>query len=139
MNIPLDTLSSTSEQYRGHHALVIGGSMAGLLAARVLVDYFDQVTIVDRDTFPETPDHRKGVPQSYHTHGLLLKGHMIISQMFPGIMDELRAAGALSVRRAVPVVTVTHFGKFPAQRLDREYIAFSRCLLEWHLRHRLSG
>ncbi len=139
MDVPLDTLSSTSEQYRGRHALVIGGSIAGLLAARALVDYFDQVTILDRDTFPETPDHRNGASQSRHAHGLLPKGHMMISQMFPGIMDELRAAGALSIYGTVPVVIVSPYGKLPARRLDGEYIAFSRYLLEWHLRHRLSG
>lgn len=33
----------------GMHALVIGGSMAGLLAARVLANHFDRVTIVERD------------------------------------------------------------------------------------------
>jgi 2-polyprenyl-6-methoxyphenol hydroxylase-like FAD-dependent oxidoreductase len=138
MQVSSNTPSSTFEQDRGRHALVIGGSMAGLLAARVLVDYFDQVTILDRDTFPETPDHRKGVPQSQHTHGLLPKGHVIIRQMFPGIMDELRAAGALAVRGVVPIVMVSQFGKLPAQRLDSEFIAFSRYLLEWHLRHRVS-
>jgi phytoene dehydrogenase-like protein len=36
----------------GRHAIVIGGSMAGLLAARVLADYFEQVTILERDRFP---------------------------------------------------------------------------------------
>lgn len=43
-------------------ALIIGGSLAGLFAARVLSDFFDTVTILDRDVFPLTPDHRKGVP-----------------------------------------------------------------------------
>jgi 2-polyprenyl-6-methoxyphenol hydroxylase-like FAD-dependent oxidoreductase len=112
--------------------------MAGLLAARALADNFDQVTILDRDTFPETPDHRKGVPQSHHAHVLLPKGHMIISQMFPGIMDDLRAAGALSVSGVVPFVIVSAAGKLPAQRLDGEFMSFSRYLLEWHIRHRLS-
>ena len=37
-------------------AVVIGGSIAGLLAARVLADHFDTVTLIDRDVFPVTPD-----------------------------------------------------------------------------------
>ncbi|HET8843741.1 MAG TPA: hypothetical protein VFN35_19920 [Ktedonobacteraceae bacterium] len=129
--------SPASEQKVGHHALVIGGSIAGLLAARVLADYFDQVTILDRDTFPETPDHRKGIPQSHHAHVLLPKGVQIISQMFPGILDELRADGALCVSGVVPIAFVTPAGRLPAQKQDREFIAFSRSLLEWHIRHRL--
>ncbi len=65
------------------HALVIGGSIAGLLAARVLADYFDVVTIVDRDIFPVTPEHRKGVPQSYHAHGLLADRLSYYTAAFP--------------------------------------------------------
>ena len=49
---------------RQRHALVIGGSMGGLLAARVLTERFEQVTVLDRDAFPELPEHRSGVPQS---------------------------------------------------------------------------
>ena len=44
------------------HAVVIGGSMGGLLAARVLADHYGRVTVVDRDRFPERPDHRAGAP-----------------------------------------------------------------------------
>jgi stress-induced morphogen len=33
----------------GHHGVVISGSMTGLLAARVLSDHFEQVTLVQRD------------------------------------------------------------------------------------------
>lgn len=122
----------------GRHALVIGGSMGGLLAARVLSDYFEQVTIVDRDIFPTTPDHRKGVPQSHHAHALLPVGQYIVNQLFPGIIDDLRADGALPVSNVVPLVLVSPAGKLPAIKLPGEFIAFSRYLLEWHVRDRLS-
>jgi len=46
------------------HAIVVGGSIAGLLAARVLSRWFDRVTVLDRDELPLEPTHRKGVPQS---------------------------------------------------------------------------
>ena len=135
----MQTSSRTSEQkYVGGHALVIGGSMGGLLAARVLSDYFERVTIVDRDTFPTTPDHRKGVPQSYHAHALLAAGQSIIGRLFPGIMDDLRADGALSKSNVVSVVFVTPAGRLPALRQPGEFLAFSRYLLEWHVRDRLS-
>ena len=44
-----------SELRTNRQALVIGGSMAGLLAARVLADHFSQVTILERDRFPDGP------------------------------------------------------------------------------------
>ncbi len=130
--------STTAQKHVGRHAIVIGGSMGGLLAARVLADYFEQVTIVDRDIFPTTPDHRKGVPQSYHAHALLASGQYIINQLFPGIMDDLRADGALSVSDVVSFIFVTPAGKLPGLVQPGEFIAFSRYLLEWHVRNRLS-
>lgn len=130
--------SVTAQESANRHALVIGGSMAGLLAARILSDYFGLVTIVDRDIFPETPDHRKGVPQSQHAHALLPKGQIVISSLFPGILDDLRADGALSVTDVVPIVFITPAGKLPAQRQESEFLAFSRYLLEWHVREHLS-
>jgi 2-polyprenyl-6-methoxyphenol hydroxylase-like FAD-dependent oxidoreductase len=77
------------------HAIVIGGSMSGLLAARVLTDYFERVTIVERDHFPANGEQRRGVPQGRHTHGLLASGRRILDELFPGISETLIAAGAL--------------------------------------------
>ncbi len=135
----IQTSSRTSEQkYVGDYALVIGGSMSGLLAAHVLSNYFERVTIVDRDTFPTMPDHRKGVPQSYHAHALLAADQSIIGRLFPGIMDDLRADGAFSAFNVISVVFVTPAGKLPALKQPGEYLAFSRYLLEWHIRNRLS-
>ena len=36
--------------------------MAGLLAARVLSERFERVTVIERDQFPKGPEFRKGVP-----------------------------------------------------------------------------
>ena len=58
-------------------------TMGGLLAARVLTDHFDQVTIIDRDKFPSLAEHRRGVPQSRHTHGLLASGRQVLERLFP--------------------------------------------------------
>jgi len=122
-----------------HHAVVIGGSMAGLLAARVLADFYTQVTVVDRDEFPMTPNHRKGVPQSHHAHALLERGQQIINGFFPGIIDDLRADGAAAQRNVVPVVFVTAAGKLPPLQYPGEFVAFSRYRLEWHVRRRLAA
>ena len=56
---------------RRRHAVVVGGGLAGMLAARVLSDHFDSVTLLERDRFPETPAGRKGLPQGRHAHVLL--------------------------------------------------------------------
>jgi heterodisulfide reductase subunit A-like polyferredoxin len=44
-------------------AVVVGGSVAGLLATRVLADAVDEVLLVERDAWLDVPDHRRGVPQ----------------------------------------------------------------------------
>lgn len=78
----------------GEHAVVIGGSMAGLLTARVLSDYFERVTIFEADTPPDEAVPRKGVPQGNHIHTLLSGGSTVIRKYFPGLHDDLIAAGA---------------------------------------------
>jgi 2-polyprenyl-6-methoxyphenol hydroxylase-like FAD-dependent oxidoreductase len=76
-------------------AIVIGGSMAGLLAARVLADFYRRVILVERDTLAPSTDCRRGVPQGRHTHGLLAGGREALEKLFPGISDQLTAAGAI--------------------------------------------
>ena len=82
---------------RPSHALVIGGSIAGLLAARVLINHFDRVTIVERDRLPDEPVTRPGVPQGSQVHVILTQGQRILEQLFPGLTQELTAAGAPTV------------------------------------------
>ena len=59
------------------HAIVLGGSMAGLGAARALANHFARVTLVERDDLTTSGPHRKGVPQAQHAHGLLPSGYRI--------------------------------------------------------------
>lgn len=77
-------------------AIVVGGSMGGLLAARVLADVYDEVTIVERDRFPAVGEHRRGVPQGRHTHGLLGGGARVLEELFPGFAQQLVEAGAVT-------------------------------------------
>jgi len=76
------------------HAIVLGGSMAGLGAARALVNHFERITLVERDEITGCAQHRKGVPQGQHAHGLLPSGYRVLSDYFPQMMDELVAEGA---------------------------------------------
>jgi len=82
----------------GEHAVVLGASMAGLLAARVLADEYRRVTIVERDPLPESGLDRKGVPQGRHAHGLLPRGAQIFGELFPGLPADLAADGVPVLR-----------------------------------------
>src|SRR5688572_31611563 len=79
----------------GQHAVVIGASMGGLLAARVLADYYDAVTVVERDIFPAPGEPRKGVPQGRQPHGLHARGRVVLEQLFPGLTQEMVAQGGM--------------------------------------------
>jgi 2-polyprenyl-6-methoxyphenol hydroxylase-like FAD-dependent oxidoreductase len=81
----------------GASAVVIGGSIAGLTTARLLSDYFQKVTLIERDPLPDNSDPRKGVPQGRHGHGLLGKGQEIMGRYFPGLFAELQQQGASPV------------------------------------------
>ena len=75
------------------HAVVIGASMGGLVAAAALARHFDRVTVVERDELPASPAHRRGVPQSKHAHGFQPGGLAALDELRPGFRDELLADG----------------------------------------------
>ncbi|HYO49221.1 MAG TPA: FAD-binding protein [Chloroflexia bacterium] len=79
----------------GASAVVIGGSIAGLASARILSDYFDQVTLVERDPLHDDSEPRKGVPQGKHGHGLLGKGQEIMLRYFPTLVEDLQKQGGM--------------------------------------------
>src|SRR4029453_14985683 len=82
---------SIAMKHIGQHAIVIGASMGGLLAARALSDFYAVVTVLERDTCPQSDIPRKGVPQGRHAHGLLARGRNVIENFFPGWTDEVVA------------------------------------------------
>jgi 2-polyprenyl-6-methoxyphenol hydroxylase-like FAD-dependent oxidoreductase len=130
--------SKTEGEFRllGEHALVIGGSIAGLLAARVLSDYFDRVTVVERDAIPDRPEPRKGVPQGHHVHAIFSGGVKVIERLFPGLFDELAAAGALLCDPAKDLCWY-HQGVWKL-RIPSDLITYcqTRPFLEAHIRRR---
>ena len=117
------------------HAVVIGASMAGLLAARALADSFPRVTVLDRDALPAAVAHRRGVPQDRHVHGVQPRGLQLLEAMFPGLTADLADAGAvrgrmrfhLSGYRLAPPVG------------GRPGLFASRPLLEHHIRSRVAA
>jgi 2-polyprenyl-6-methoxyphenol hydroxylase-like FAD-dependent oxidoreductase len=82
----------------GEHAVVLGASMAGLCAARVLADRFERVSIIDRDAFPTDPRQPRGqVPQGRHPHLLHVAGARLLAGWFPGIVGALHDGGAVEL------------------------------------------
>jgi 2-polyprenyl-6-methoxyphenol hydroxylase-like FAD-dependent oxidoreductase len=79
----------------GSRAVVLGAGVAGLLSAQVLSDFYDSVIVLERDHLPDHPVHRKGVPQGRHLHQFLTRGTQVLGELFPGILDDLVAAGAV--------------------------------------------
>ncbi|MBV8541737.1 MAG: FAD-binding monooxygenase [Pseudonocardiales bacterium] len=83
-------------QELGDHAVVLGASVAGLLAARVLTDAYRKVTVIDRDVMPEIGAHRRGAPQGRHQHSLHPRGRAVLEELFPGFTAHAVRAGARS-------------------------------------------
>lgn len=86
-------MGAAANQMKRHHAVVIGASIAGLCAARVLADFFDTVMVYDRDRLPDGPAHRQAVPQDRHVHILMARGANEFEALFPGLLDDMVAAG----------------------------------------------
>ena len=91
-------------------ALVVGGSLAGMCAARVLSDVFDKVTIIERDAYPSALDFRQGVPQARHVHNLLARGLREFESFFPGFESRMRERGAVPVESGWDTATLWAHG-----------------------------
>ena len=122
-------MTEASTTQIGEHAVVLGGSLAGLAGAAVLAQRFERVTIVERDGLPETGRHRKGVPQGRHVHVLMPAGLRGLTELFPGILEELRQHGA-QVFDARALRFNIAGGSLLLLGADAEFIAATRPLLE---------
>ncbi|NEM06410.1 FAD-dependent oxidoreductase [Geodermatophilus normandii] len=119
------------------HAVVIGASMAGLLAARVLAGHVDRVTVVERDRLPDEVEQRKGVPQGRQLHVLLARGLAVLDRLFPGFGRDLEAAGAVPVRLPGDVLLSSKAGWIDRRAPGWTMLSASRPLIEATLRRRL--
>jgi 2-polyprenyl-6-methoxyphenol hydroxylase-like FAD-dependent oxidoreductase len=89
--------TGSESYYLGERAIVVGGGLGSLSAARVLSDRFHQVVILDRDELPDGATPRSSVPQGKHPHALLGGGLKALEQLFPGFGNELSQAGAVPI------------------------------------------
>ncbi len=139
MNNLVESTSHFSGAPHQGHAVVIGASMAGLLAARVLCTHFERVTLIERDDLPERPEHRKGVPQGRHLHVLHVRGEQVLNRLFPGLSDGLAKAGATPIDIPGDLVWY-HLGGYNLRyKSGLTQLAVSRPLLESHVRRRVLG
>jgi 2-polyprenyl-6-methoxyphenol hydroxylase-like FAD-dependent oxidoreductase len=129
-----------------NHSVVLGAGMAGLLAARVLSEFYETVTVVERDELPEIPVQRKGIPQGSHVHAFMSAGSHVLGRLFPGLLDELVAGGANVWDDGDLSRVCFRFGRYEFKTSGRfadpaasaTYLA-SRPFLEMHVRRRVRG
>jgi 2-polyprenyl-6-methoxyphenol hydroxylase-like FAD-dependent oxidoreductase len=123
------------------HAVVIGAGIGGLCAARVLSEFFDRVTVFERDELPSTPSNRAAVPQGRHVHLLMARGALEFDELFPGLLDGMVAAGVPILENRPDCI---HFGAAghvlgTGHTLRDRFTAYvpSRPQLEWQIRRRV--
>ncbi|GAA3107477.1 FAD-dependent oxidoreductase [Streptosporangium carneum] len=117
-------------------AVVLGGSLAGLFAARVLADAYDEVFIVDRDVLVGVEGPRRGCPQGRHINGLLARGQLAMEELFPGITEELFADGVPTGDLAGDVRWYFKGKPVRQQHAGLVCVSASRPMLERHIRER---
>jgi len=123
------------------HAVVIGGSIAGLCAARVLSNCYSRVTVYERDELPGAPANRAAVPQDRHLHMLMARGAAEFESLFPGLLDDMVAAGVPMLENRPDCIHLGAAGHVlgTGHTLRDEFTAYvpSRPHLEWQLRRRV--
>ncbi|MGO9156646.1 FAD-dependent oxidoreductase [Mycobacterium sp.] len=121
--------------------MVIGASIAGLSAARVLSEFFSEVTVYERDELPSAPANRATVPQDRHLHMLMARGAIEFENLFPGLLKDMVAAGVPMLENRPDCIHLGAAGHVlgTGHTLRDEFTAYvpSRPHLEWQLRRRV--
>ncbi|MGE7632652.1 FAD-dependent monooxygenase [Bacillus paramycoides] len=118
-------------------AIVIGGSIAGKLAAKALSTTFKEVIILEAGERWNGIDPRKRVPQSNHPHVLLKGGEKAIEELFPNITNELIEAGSI-VNNFTRDLKWHQFGLWKQPFIGEVHmIQQSRPMLESHIQNRI--
>ncbi|MGV0046680.1 FAD-dependent oxidoreductase [Mycobacterium colombiense] len=140
------THSLDSPNRLGEHAVVLGAGMAGLLAARVLSEFYDSVSVVERDRLPDHPCHRRGIPQGRHVHNFHSRGLQVLEELFPGLLEDLSRAGAVVVDDGDVSRFYVRFGRYELKHsgafTDPDALALhmtTRPFMEFHLRRRVKA
>jgi 2-polyprenyl-6-methoxyphenol hydroxylase-like FAD-dependent oxidoreductase len=113
------------------HVIVAGGSLTGLITARILTAHFRRVTVVERDQYPATPVTRRGLPQSQHIHFLLDRGRQVLERLFPTFAADLAAAGGETFNYGRDARILTAAGWLPPFESALTVRACTRPLIDW--------
>ncbi len=135
-----ESASARSQSQNGKRfgkAIVMGASIAGLWTARALTDHFEEVLLVERDQLPEGPEYRSGAPQARQYHTLLESGLRQMKEWFPGLDEELIAAGAVPYDVIGDLHLRVQDYWFPRFLSGSILLSCSRLLLESRIRRRL--
>jgi hypothetical protein len=117
------------------HALVIGGSVAGLCTALVLSGFFEQVTVLERDAYPKDAADRPGVPHGRLFHWLLKRGLIELEVLFPGFQELMQSRDASPLEMGVNFAVLTPNGWIPPRaEFRRMGLQASRALIDSSIR-----
>jgi deazaflavin-dependent oxidoreductase (nitroreductase family) len=119
-------------------AVVVGASVAGLAAARVLSDHFESVIVLERDELPDISATRPGVPQGAHSHVLVAGGLRDFERLMPGIQADLLAAGGTAIDVGSELYLSRYHRAWPPVPSGTEFVSLSRPMLELILRERVA-
>lgn len=126
-----------NDRIAGDRAVVLGGSMAGLLAARVLSEAYSEVIVVERDELPAEEAPRRGVPQGRHIHGLIGRGQQILDELLPGFTPDLVARGAPPLDQLADARMYLRAHPLRRARGGPVVVSASRPCLEGYVRERV--
>jgi deazaflavin-dependent oxidoreductase (nitroreductase family) len=119
-------------------AVVVGASIAGLAAARVLSDHYESVIVLERDELPDVSSPRRGVPQGAHSHVLVAAGLREFERLLPGFQEDLACAGGTVIDIGSEVHLSRYHRAWPPVRSGVEFVSLSRPMLELILRERVA-
>ncbi len=115
--------------------MIVGAGVGGATAALVLARQGVDVTLLERDTFPEVSDaeaafetERRGAPQVHQTHGFLARIVVELRERLPDVLDDLLAAGC------VTMPTTSSLGEPRPGDDDLRVLVVRRTTFEWVLR-----
>jgi 2-polyprenyl-6-methoxyphenol hydroxylase-like FAD-dependent oxidoreductase len=121
----------------GEHAVVVGASMAGLLAAAAAAPHFVRVTLLEREQLPPVGQPRRGVPQGRHVHAFLPGGLRALDQVLPGLSEQMFRAGAIRCASMRQIRQVISGHEVTRDAVGPDNLLASRPFIEGQVRRRV--